>query len=177
MMCVLCPLLPLQLRSHVDILKKAVKDEQAQRTSLEVCSQPPYQCLPPLSCRTDRQTCRLSGGRKPVLGGKLFSDHILFLCSFPMDYLKEASSLGDPPLSPLNVTFLTHRRVWGRGRCHWGSTFKRTNHWSLETSRCVEVSVWVWVWGVWMQMCEKGEWNEVARLLICLYRDEPGRLL
>lgn len=25
-------------------------------------------------------------------------------------------------------------------------------------------------------MCEEGEWNEVARLLICLYKYEPGRL-
>lgn len=101
-MCVLCLLLPLQLRSHVDILKKAVKDEQAQRTSLEVCSQP-YQWLPPLSCQTDRQTDRQTEwGRKPVLVGQLFSDHILFLCSFPMDYLKEA---GDPPLSPLKYHF------------------------------------------------------------------------
>ena len=37
-MHVLCCSLPPQLRSHVDILKKAVKDEQAQRTSLEVCT-------------------------------------------------------------------------------------------------------------------------------------------
>ena len=33
-------LLPHQLRSHVDVLKKAIRDEQAQKTSMEVRGQP-----------------------------------------------------------------------------------------------------------------------------------------